>query len=177
MASDKKMTLLDLGIEGIQIYDLLEDSMGELTPELEERLDALMQGGAEKIDAALAVRRRLEAEAEFIGSEVKRLQARKKSLESQYDGLSNRNVFALDHAFSGKIKTLHNTAWTEKGRPSTTVGLAPDTDIKDVYKEYPELVVVNYALDSKAIKDLKPEDVPNAITVDTTTGPRFMKAK
>lgn len=177
MDSEKKMTLLDLGIEGIQIYDLLEESMGELTPELEERLDALMKGGAEKIDAALAVRRRLDAEAEFIGSEINRLQARKKSLESQKGNLSNRIVFALDNAFSGKIKTVHNTAWTVKGRTSTLIGLAPDADMEQVRTEYPELVEVSYSLDSKAIKALDPENIPNSITVDEKTGPRFLQAR
>ena len=46
------VSLYDLSLEGVQIQDMLLENDGELTPELEARIDQLMLLGPEKIEAA-----------------------------------------------------------------------------------------------------------------------------
>jgi hypothetical protein len=48
----KKPTLYDLAIEQREIYDILIENDGELTPELEARLDAVLRQSKDKVDAA-----------------------------------------------------------------------------------------------------------------------------
>ena len=64
-----KMSLYDVSLEGMLIEELLTANEGELTPELEQRLDALMKEGPERIEAAAMIVRGMEASATVIKEE------------------------------------------------------------------------------------------------------------
>ena len=56
------MQLYDIAPEGLVVSDLLTESEGELSPELEERLDNLLRAGKDKLEAAERVCRNLQAQ-------------------------------------------------------------------------------------------------------------------
>ena len=97
--------LMDVGIEAIAIQDALIEAQGELTPELESKLDALLANGADALDSAAWVVRKLTADAEACKEESLRYENRAKSFMGQVDFLKGRMLFALDAAFNGKLKT------------------------------------------------------------------------
>ena len=97
--------LMDVGIEAIAIQDALIEAQGELTPELESKLDALLANGAAALDSAAWVVRKLTADAEACKEESLRYENRAKSFMGQVDFLKGRMLFALDAAFNGKLKT------------------------------------------------------------------------
>lgn len=149
-----KMTLYDLSVEGMQIEDMLTAAEGELTPELEERFDALLREGPQRIEAAAMVVRGLEASAAVVKDEEGRLRERRMSLEKQADKLKDRMVFATDAAFSGKVKTALFTIWTQKAADSTSIALDEAYTIDQLREERPELVKTECSIDNAAVRQL-----------------------
>jgi hypothetical protein len=82
----------------------LEEAAGELTPDLEARIKALLEGGSDKLEAAMKVCRSLEAQAEVAKTEAQRLQGRAKSFDNQVERLRSLMLPALQ-ALGGKVKT------------------------------------------------------------------------
>ena len=113
---NSRLSLYDIGAEGLVIELILAENEGELTPELETRLDEVMRQGPERIEGAAMILRQLEASAEACKKEAQRLGERAKSFDKQADSLKNRMVFAVDAAFNGKVKTQRFTIWTQKSR-------------------------------------------------------------
>jgi hypothetical protein len=146
----RKLTLYDVGMEGIIIADILTESEGELTPELEARLDELMRKGPDKIEAAARVLRQIESDAAACDAEAARLKGRKEMFERQAQNLKARMVFAVDAAFSGKVKTALFTIWTQKARDTVAVSLAEGFTVDIVRADHPELVKTEYQLDKAA---------------------------
>src|SRR4051794_23785725 len=107
------MELYDIAQEGLVIQDLLTESEGELTSELEERLDNLLRAGKDKLEAAERVCRNLQAQEDACKGEWKRLGERAKGFEHQRKALRKRMAAALECAFGGKIKTPIFTIWCQ----------------------------------------------------------------
>jgi hypothetical protein len=82
----------------------LEEAAGEVTPELETRIKVLLDGGADKLEAAMKVCRSLEAQAEAAKIEAQRLQGRAKSFDNQVEKLRALMLPALQ-TLGGKVKT------------------------------------------------------------------------
>lgn len=149
-----RMTLYDVGMEGVIIADILTESEGELTPELEQRLDELMRQGPERVEAAAMVLRQIEADASACDTEITRLKQRKESFERQAENLKKRMVFAVDAAFSGKVKTARFSIWTQKSADGLSVALAEGFTPEMVREDHPELVKTEYRLDNAAAREL-----------------------
>lgn len=78
-----RLSLRDIATESLTIDALLAQADGELTPELEARLNDLGDLLARKSDGVVAYIEGLEADAEVLSVEEKRLAARRKSLDNR----------------------------------------------------------------------------------------------
>lgn len=180
------MNLYDVAVDGLVMEQELTESGGELTPELERRLDNLLQSGKEKLEAAARVVRNLEAQAEACKEESKRLAERQSSFNRQAKSLKARMAVALDAAFGGKIKTALFTIWSQRSKPSTYVVLAPNTDLGELRKRRPDLVreVSNFELEEAVILSIAeaasedtPLRLPAEIKVETNPGTLYCKIR
>lgn len=80
-------TLFELNEEALQIERVLEEAEGELTPELEEALNANQAAISTKIDTYNQILRKNELMNDAIDAEIKRLQALKKGNENKIKSL------------------------------------------------------------------------------------------
>lgn len=172
-------TLYDLTQEGLEIFDMLSDSLGELTPELEQRLDKLMLEGPGRIEAAAMVVRSLESNAAACEHEAERLRRRAKDYETQMDRLKKRMTLCLDSAFNGKVKTPLFTVWTQKSADRTVADLVPGVTAEMLYQERPDLVRVKMELDrEKTVAELKAgKSLPELIVFEEKEGSRYVRIK
>lgn len=166
-------SLYDLALEAKLIEDELISGDGELTPELEQRIDALLSEGPDKFDAAASVLRRLKALGEECKAESDRLSARRASFLKAHDGLKHRMLGALLIAFKGKLKTARNTFYVGRSAARRQYECG---QLERLELNAPELVKITKALDTKAAEEwLKKEgDLPAEITVIEVEGTEFL---
>ena len=179
-APSNKLTLYDISLEGMLIADILTENEGELTPELESRLDTLMREAPDRIEAAAMVLRQFEANAAICKQEIERLNERKASFENQVDKLKERIRLAVDAAFNGKVKTPRFTIWTQKAADSVAFDLAEEFTLEMLQQDHPALVKTELKLDKAAIKAIyerQPDTLPEAIFVDEKEGSRYLRVK
>ena len=155
-----QLTLYDLSMEGVQIQDLLAENEGELTPELEARIDALMLAGPDKVEAAAMVVRNLESNAAACEVEVMRLAERAKSFHENSRRLKERIAITLDCAFGGKIKTPRFTVYTQSAPEHVAFDVAEGYTIEDVQSDDSTVVRVKKELDKIRLKELFMADQP-----------------
>ena len=175
-----KSTLYDLSAEGLAIFDMLEESLGELTPDLEQRLDSLMLEGPERLEAAAMVVRSLEANASACEAEAQRLRDRAKAFEGQVDRLKLRMTKCLDAAFGGKVKTPLFSIWTQKSADRLIADLVPGVTPEMLYKERPDLVRVKMELNrEEVVARFKAGDrtMPELILFEEKEGSRYVRIK
>jgi len=174
-----KLTLYDVSLEGVMIADILEANEGELTPELEERLDRLMTEGPERIEAAAMVVQTLQGSALVCQQESLRLAARAKSFDDNAKRLKERMTIALDCAFGGKVKTNRFTVWTQQAADTTAFDLREEFTMDLLAIDHPELVRVKLELDKAACKRILEEwgALPEEIYVEHSKGKRYARIK
>lgn len=174
-----KQTLYDLTGEGLEIFDMLSDNLGELTPELEERLDQLMLEGPARIEAAAMVVRSLESNAAACEAEAQRLRDRAKAFDAQADRLKLRMTKCLDAGFSGKVKTPLFTIWTQKSADRTVADLVPGVTAEMLHSERPDLVRVKMELDrEKAVAEYKAgKPLPDLVLFEEREGSRYVRIR
>lgn len=179
LTAHSKPTLYDISLEGMQIADILAENEGELTPELEARLDALMQAGPERIEAAAMVVRNIEADALACKAEAQRLAERASSFENNAKRLKDRITIALDAAFNGKVKTSRFTLWTQKSADSVAFDLREEFTLDMLQEDFPEAVRTKKELDKQALRKLfdAGAPLPEAVFVDETPGHRYLRMK
>jgi hypothetical protein len=174
-----KPTLIDIGETAMHIHDLLRESEGELTPELEAAMDNMLSNGQESLDAAAWVVRQLAGEQSVCEIEAKRYKERAASKERQVEALKGRMLFAVDAAFGGKLKTARNLIWGQDSAPTVGFDVAPDADLEQVAKDQPTFVRRKYELDKLALKRALDagEAIPNAIAVTENPGKRSLRIR
>ena len=175
-----KSTLYDLSAEGLAIFDMLEESLGELTPALEQRLDALMLEGPERLEAAAMVVRSLEANAMACEAEAQRLRDRAKAFDTNSDRLKLRMTKCLDAAFGGKVKTPLFSIWTQKSANRLIADLVPGVTPEMLYRERPDLVRVKMELNrEEVVARFKAGDrtMPELILFEEKEGSRYCRIK
>jgi cell division protein ZapA (FtsZ GTPase activity inhibitor) len=149
-------TLYSLAIDGAEIEMLLLESMGEITPEVQVKMDALLESGPPMIEAAAAVVLQLQLSAQVAKEESNRLYARAKEFEAQVDKLKERMTVALDKGMGGKVKTPKWTIYTKKNADKLVADLVPGITPEQLYQERPDLVRVKMEFDRvKAVSDYK----------------------
>lgn len=172
-------TLYDLSREGLAIFDMLEESLGELTPELEARLDALMLEGPERLEAAAMVVRTLQSNARVCEEEAERLRQRAKAFEAQSDRLKERMTKCLDTAFGGKVKTPLFTIYTQKSADRTIAELVPGVTAEMLHEERPDLVRVKMELDRETcVAEFKAKNtLPDLLLFEEREGTRSVRIR
>ena len=121
------MKLFEIPLEWQAIELALEEAAGEITPDLEQRIQALLAGGADKLDQAMCVVRSLEHQVEAAKSEAARLTGRAKSFEGQVERLRSLMLPALQ-SLGGKVKTARFSFFTTN-RTNVLISLKPGTEI------------------------------------------------
>jgi hypothetical protein len=174
-----KMTLYDISMEGMELENILTENEGELTPELEARMDALLLEGPQRIEAAAMVVRTLESSADAAKAEAKRLTERATSFETNAKNLKNRIAIALDAAFGGKVKTPLFTIWNQTSADTVSFELEAGTSYEDLLTTNPEIVRVSYPLDKKAIAELYKNNasLPETVVPMPSQGTRYVRIK
>ena len=173
------MSLIDIGNEAIAINDALFEMQGELTPEMESALDALLAKGATALDAAAWVVRKLSGDAETCKGEAKRYRERGEGIERQIEALKGRMLFAVDAAFNGKLKTAQNTIYGQNSPATTGFELAPDADLAKIAETDSEFVRRRFELDKIALKNRYEagDKIPDGIMVLENPGRRSLRMR
>jgi hypothetical protein len=173
------ITLYEITKEGQLIHDCLIDSEGEITPEIEERLDLLLRAGSDKLEAASMVLANLETAQSACKAEAKRLSERAKNFESNAERLKARMVAAVDAVFGGKVKTDLVTVWTQKSPDTQSFDLAEECTLEALQKERPDFVRSKLELNRAAIKTAYDagQPLPDSIFVDRREGTRYLRVK
>ena len=174
------MKLYELPLEASSLQAELEEAAGELTPDLEQRLDSFLALGADKIDAGACVLRTLEAQAEACAREAQRLKARQGSFQRSADRLRELLGRAVD-ALGGKVKTSRFTLWIQASPAQTRYLLAEWIDRLSFAGEYPGLVkCAQPELDQEAVAKLlqQPEAVcPEGVETVVIPGSRSLRLR
>ena len=175
----RPLTLMDIGEAAIAIQDLLFESMGEITPEQEEALDDLLSRGADVLDSAAWVVRKLTGDAETCKAEAKRFRERGEAVERQVEALKGRMLFAVDAAFSGKLKTPRSTVWGQNAPDHTEITLSPDADLDKMWQTDSVLLRRTLELNKTEIKHRfeAGEPLPATITVEVLPGKRSLRIR
>jgi hypothetical protein len=174
-----KPTLYAVGIEGAEIEALLIEGDGELTPELEARLDAFLSSGKDKLTGAAMVVRGLEASAANCEAEAKRLKERAQSFDNNAKTLKSRMLFAVDAAFDGKVKTDLFTIWGQNSAATVAFDVAPDADLAKIAEANPGIIRTTLSLDKQVLKMKHDagEELPSEVTVMENPGTRYLRIK
>jgi hypothetical protein len=172
------MTLYQLGVEGLELERILTESGGELSLETEDHLDTFLRSGKEKINAACMVVRAMKLSEDAIEEEIRRLDIRLASFESDRDRLEARILGAVDAAFDGKVKTDLFTVWGQTGADTFTVDIAADCDLQQLHQADPYLVRVGYSLDKANCREVIKEGTAiDGVTVTENPGKRYLRIK
>ena len=177
--SSNKLSLYEIGETGLFIQNALIDAEGELLPEIEERINALMIEAPSRIDAAGHVLQELEHAAAACEIEKKRLADRQKWLEGNVDKLRSLMTNAIDMAFNGKLKLDTATYWTQKAKDSVSFELAEEMTLEQLQAERPDFVRTKLELNKAEIQAAydREEPLPDSIFCNKTTGKRYLRWK
>ena len=154
MATSAGITLYDavaaLGIT----EEWLEESGGELTPELEALLDNATMTFKEKVERVALKVRALESEAQAIKDETARLTARAMARENAAKSLKTYLQRCLEAAGETKVTGLLCTVAVQLNNPSLIV---PETsDLRELYQAGApgiELVPESFRVNKKVVMD------------------------
>lgn len=174
------MKLYDIPLEANAIEEQLFDQVGELTPELEQRIKDFLSQGKDKIESAAIVIRSLEEDASICQAEAKRLIERAAQLNQSADRLRGMVLCAVDLGFAGKVKTPKFMIWGQTSGAVTQFELKADADIYQIMAAHPELVrAPDPELNKTALKEtLKAGgSIPEQIAVVKLEGARFLRIK
>lgn len=175
-----KMTLYDVAQEGMVISDILSENDGELTPELEQRIDQLLLLGADKIESAAMVLKQIEADSNACKTEATRLSERSKGFKAQADRLRERIRIAVDAAFDGKVKTPRFTIYTQQNPNTVAFDLAEEFTLEMLSEDHPEFISTELSLNKAALKaayERDPSTLPESIFVDARDGKRSLRIR
>jgi hypothetical protein len=160
---------------------LLAESQGEFTDGVavaEEELKAYLRESADKIEAAIAVVKNLDSDAEQLRDEEKRLAERRHSLEANSERLQRLVSNVLDVAFNGKVKTPKYTAWNQDYKGGVNVGIVDGSDVSKLYRKMPELFNPPQ-LSKQSVKDFIETHLkrPKWLIVEELPGKRSLRIK
>lgn len=140
------MTLYELEQEQLELNALLEENGGELTPEIEERLQIHDYDINKKMESYCKAIRCYETSIEGIKSEIERLKARKESSEKAIERMKESMLNALEIFGINKIEAGTFKIGTRK---SQAVEIDDENIVPDAYK----IETVTTKVDKTAIKN------------------------
>jgi phage host-nuclease inhibitor protein Gam len=172
------MKLYDIPMEMAVLEAELVDAEGELSPDLEQRLDAFLKGGKDKIEAAAMIVRTLEAQAKVCAEESHRLAERSTAHENNAKRLKGLMIGAVD-ALGGKVKTSLFTIWTQDSAATKAVEVQAGTDLADLIQYFPAFVRTKYEIDKEAVRIAHENgaDLPSVISVQINPGIHYLRIR
>ena len=171
------MKLYDIPNEFASLWEQIEAAESdEQINSLESIFSEMLQESTNKVEAAAKVVKMLEADATAAADEIKRLTAKKQSAEKQSDRLKGLMLYAVDTAFSGKVKTPLFTIYGQSSAPTLKFEPAPDADITTLPAEF---VRISADLNRKSLADAFKEgrEIPDAIIVSEEAGKRTLRIR
>lgn len=138
----RKKNLFNLDAELFSIQEEINENGGELTPELEERLEITTIGREQKIAGCLYIARELRNKANFVRAEAKRLQEIAKQYDNTADRLEENVLTSIINI--GPVKTDFMSVTT---RRTKAVHIVDDKEIPE------EFCRVKYEPNKTAIKE------------------------
>jgi hypothetical protein len=129
--AEKKATLLELSQELVELDALLEESEGEVTPAIQERLERLQPALASKIDGVGWWWRVLEADAEKFKKVADEMAAKRRTAERKLEGLKAYLKACLEVAGTPKLKGQYYTL-------SLQVNSSRSVKLADPFVAHPE---------------------------------------
>lgn len=173
------ISLYNLTVEGILIRDIIEAMEGEISPEVEERLDALLKVAPERVEAAAMVVQGLQGSALVCQQESLRLAERAAALDRNAAYLKERIAMIVDNVFGGKVKTHRFTVWTQQAADHVAFDIREGCNIEDVERDSPGCVRVKKELDKRELAQRFKEDrpLPPSVTFEKQQGKRYVRIK
>lgn len=140
-----------------QLIDMDAENDADFAEALADTLDATSEQLEDKIEATIIVARQLDTEAEAIDNEIKRLSARKKSIERNAQACRDRVLWAMENTGRDKIKRQLFTITRAKPRAVCAIENA-----EQVPEQYTKLIPASrQPVKAEILKALKAgESVP-----------------
>ena len=140
----EKITLYNICAEQLRINEMLEESGGEVTPEIEEALVLNEENFSIKVDGYLQSIAKYSDAEELIANEIKRLSALKKTAANIKENLKKRLANGMEIMGYDKLDLgLHKLSF----RSSTAVNITDECLIPAEY------IIVETKVDKVKIKD------------------------
>ena len=151
------MKLIDISKEFQALYDVASDSNDvETLTELYNSLETKLE---DKADSTRVILSRLKSDSDFLTDEIKRLQQRKKSIETNMDNLKSLLMWTFQKTGIDKLKTAKATFYFAS---SKSLSISDNVDISKLPSEY---VQVEHKANKKALK----EAIENGVVLDGVT--------
>ena len=149
----KPLPLYAIDDELAQLEIALIEAGGEITEEVNERFDELLQMREEKVAGYVAVIRRLETSAEAYASEAKRLSTNARAMQNSADRLKQRLLEAMMTRGHQEYETPLGRVRTYEGSSRSVTILVDPDELPDRFKR------VTVSPDKRALADaLKSQD-------------------
>ena len=147
----------------MEVSEALEENGGELTPEIEEKLQESELSQVEVADGIKTLMGKVKAEDAILADEIKRLQALKKARANALDGLKK---YLLDYMLTSgtkKIEAQYCTVTVANGPESVVceeeklLG-AFEQRLLDLQDSLPPYITVDMKVNKTALKDYLKQD-------------------
>ncbi len=162
-ASKKTQSLWAITDELSEVGALIAEAGGELSPELEARLDAVEGAFEQKVERVVLYIRHVQLLAENAKAEQDRLTKSRKYWEAQADGLKNRYLLgALTKAGVSRVETERARVRVQKSGPSIQF----HGDQLDLQKQFVRVIPESVEVDKKALADVERSggELPDGVT-------------
>jgi len=125
------MNLYEITQQQQELNNLLEESYGELTPELEQALELNLDNFSAKAEGYVKAIKNYKAESDAIAEEIKRLQEKKKVCENAVNRMktalsTSMDIFGMNKVQAGLFKISLTT--------SKAVNIIDENAIPENYK-------------------------------------------
>ncbi|MBE2187272.1 MAG: siphovirus Gp157 family protein [Rhodothermales bacterium] len=157
MESPKPLALYEIDRELHELESALIEAGGEITEEVDERFNDLLQMRAEKVAGYVAVIRRLETSADAYASEAQRLSSNARAMQNSADRLKQRLLEAMLARGDQEYDTPLGRIRTYEGSSRSVTVLVDPEDLPDRFKRV--TVVPDKRALADALKSLDPDAV------------------
>lgn len=140
------MNLYELQMEQLELNALLEENGGELTPEIEERLQIHDFDVNQKMESYCKAIKQYESDIEGLKGEIERLKARKESSEKAVQRMKDAMLTAMTTFGMDKLQAGTFKIGTRK---SQSLEVLDENLVPEKFKNE----VVTIKVDKNAIKD------------------------
>lgn len=157
------LRLYDIVNELNEIDALLDESEGDLTEEIQARLDKLTHDFDKKVDSVCRLRTNRIASADACDVEIARLQKRKKAHQRSADSLRLFLLGAMTRLGKEKVKTAAFTVYMQKA-----TSIRWTKDVADLPEQYRRVTIEPNKTAAKEVLELTGR-LPEGFVQETTT--------